>query len=199
MNGTKKFTATAILVLLAVACGNSTNAVSSSGTTVTIAGDSEWQIPSGFSVIPTPATLQDDAMSNDRGPPPDLPDFSMRRELETAGERDAVLIIVWADGVSAQLDPKEVLMSWTKDGIRLPEYDAVVVTNRAGLQMASWRGQVQSYDRNTQNSPQGMIAAVISHPETQRVWRLSCFVTSEEVSDEVARICDQFQAEFRPL
>ena len=125
-----RFLTISALCILLIACVNSTNTVSTSGTTVTIAGDSEWQIPSGFSVIPTPATLRDDATPNDRGPPPDLPDFSMRRELETAGEREAVLIIVWADGVSAQADPKEVLMSWTEDGIRLAEFDAVVVTER---------------------------------------------------------------------
>ncbi|MXZ02839.1 MAG: hypothetical protein F4Y88_03965 [Chloroflexi bacterium] len=119
----------------------------------------------------------------------------MTRGSEPDRELESVVIIVYSDGVSAKADPKEVLMSWTKDGIRLPEYDAVVVTNRAGLQMASWRGQAQAHGQ----TPQGLVAAVISHPETQRVWRLSCFVTSEEVSDEVARICDQFQAQFRPL
>ena len=191
-----KLTATAILVLIAVACGNPTNAVSTSGTTVTIAGDSEWQIPPGFSVIPTSATLQDDVTSaNDVGPPPDLPDFSMRREIEAGGEREWVLIIVWADGVSAELGPEEVLMSWTENGIRRAKYDAVLVTDRMGLQSATWRGQAQAHSQTAQ----GLIAAVISHPETQRVWRLSCFVSSEEVSDEIAQICDQFQAEFRPL
>lgn len=200
MDGMKKSTATVILVLIAAACGNSTNAVSTSGTTVTIAGDSEWQIPAGFSVVPTPTRQQGDAMSaNDVGPPPDIPEFSMTRELEAGGDREWVLIVVWADGVSADADPEEVLMSWTEEGIRLAEYDVVVVTDRGGLQSATWRGQAQSYDRSGQELPQGIIAAVISHPETQRVWRLSCFVSSEEVSDEVARICDQFQAEFRPL
>ena len=190
-----RYLAISVLCILLATCGNSTNTVSTSGTTVTIAGDSEWQIPSGFSVIPTPATLQDDAMSaNDVGPLPDFPDFSMRREIEASGERDSVLIVVWADGVSVQTDPREVLMSWTEDGIRLAEYDTVV-TDRIGLQSATWRGQAQAHGQ----SPQGLIAAVISHPETQRVWRLSCFVSSEEVSDEVARICDQIQAEFRPL
>lgn len=137
--------------------------------------------------------------ANDVGPPPDIPDFSMTRESETAGEREWVLIVVWADGVSAEANPREALMSWTEDGIRLAQYDVVLVKDRGGLQSAAWRGQAQSYDRSGQESPQGMIAAVIFHSETQRVWRLSCFVSSEEVSDEVARICEQFQAEFRPL
>ena len=205
-----KSTATVVLVLIAVACGSpfdtattvstkaeeSTDANTAASTTFTIAGDSEWQIPPGFSVIPTPATLQDDAMSaNDVGPPPDLPNFSMRREIEAGGERGWVLIIVWADGVSAESDPEEVLTSWTEDRIRHADYDAVVVVDRVGLQSATWRGKAQSHGQE----PQGIIAAVISHPETQRVWRLSCFVSSEEVSDEVARICDRFQAELRPL
>ena len=192
----RKSTATVIIFLIAVACGNSTNAVSTSATIVTIAGDSEWQIPAGFSVVPTPTRQQGDAMSaNDVGPPPDIPDFSMTRELEAGGERGWVLIIVWADGVSAESDPEEVLTSWTEDGIRHADYDAEVVVDRVGLQSATWRGKAQSHGQE----PQGIIAAVISHPETQRVWRLSCFVSSEEVSDEVARICDRFQAELRPL
>ncbi len=195
MDGIKKFATTVSLVLIVAACGTSTDAVSISDTTVTIAGDSEWQIPPGFSVVPTPATLQSDAMSNDRGPPPDLPDFSMKRDMEVGEERERVLIIVWADGESAESDPKEVLVSWTEGGLRLAEYDTVVVKERFGLQSASWRGQAQAHGQ----PPQGLVAAVISHPETQRVWRLTCFVTSEEVSDEVSRICDQFQAQLRPL
>ena len=130
------------------------------------------------------------------GGPPDIPDFSMTGEAETSGERESVLIVVWADGVSDKEDPREALMSWTENGIRLAEYDTVVVTDWIGLQSASWRGQAHILG---QESPQGMIAAVISHPETQRAWRLLCFVTSEQVSDEVARICDQVQAEVRPL
>ena len=205
-----KSTATVVLVLIAVASGNpfdtattvstkaeeSTDANTAASTTFTIAGDSEWQIPAGFRVVPTPTRNQvDELLANDVGPPPDLPEFSMTRESEASGERESVLIVVWADGVSAKADPREVLMSWTEDGIRRAEYDAVVVTDRIGLQSATWRGQAQSL---AQSSPQGVIVTVISDLETQRVWRLLCIVSSEETSDEVARICDQVQAEFRP-
>lgn len=197
---TQKFVATAILVLLIVACSNPTNAVSVSGTTVTISGDSEWQIPSGFTVIPPPTREQTDAMlSKDVGPPPDLPAFSMTRESKVDGEDNSVLIAVWTDGISTNADPREVLISWTENGIRLAEYDAVVVNNRAGIQVATWRGQAQSYHRYDQNLTMGMIATAIYHPESQRVWRLSCLTTSEKMSDEVARICGQLEAEFRPL
>ena len=133
--------------------------------------------------------------ANDVGPPPDLPDFSMRREIEAGGERGWVLIIVWADGVSPESDPEEVLTSWS-ESIQGAEFNGIEVGDRVELKVATRRGQAQGH---VQESPQGLIAAVISHPETQRVWRLSCFVSSEEVSDEVARICDRFQAELRPL
>ena len=187
-----------ILVLIAVACGNPFGSDLPANTTFTIPTDSEWQIPPGFDVAIPPTRNKVDPMeSKYLGGPPDTPDFTMARKSDTDKGLESIFIVVWADGLSANSDPREVLMSWTQDdGIRHAEYDAVVVTDRIGLQSASWRGQAQSLG---QESPQGIIAAVISHPETQRVWRLSCFVTSEEVSEEVARICDQVQAEFRPL
>ena len=200
-----------ILVLIAVACGSpsdtapigntdaqaTTEVDPAASTTFTIAGDSEWQIPSGFQVMPPPTRKQVDEMSaNDVGAPPDLPAFSMTRESETGGEREHVVIVVYADGVSAKASPREVLASWTTESIAGAEYVAIVTVDRIGLQMATWRGQAQGPG---QVSPQGVIAAVIYDLETHKVWRLLCTVSSEEVSDEVARICDQVQAEFRPL
>ena len=204
MDGIKKSTAAVILFLIVVACGSPTDTdptasigtVSSTSKTVTIAGDSEWQIPSGFNVV-LPLTYDQIVamLANDVGVPPDIPDFTMTREATASEVQDRVVIAVYSDGVSAEADPMEVLTSWTET-IAGAEYGAFVTVDRVGLHMATWRGQAHSLD---QESPQGIIAAVISHPETQKVWRLWCFVTSEGVSDEVARICDQVQAEFRPL
>ncbi len=196
-------TATVILVLIAVACGNPTDAdptasietVSTAGTTITIAGDSEWQIPSGFRVVPPPNRNQVDPMeSKYLGGPPDIPDFTMARKADTDRGLESVLIAVYSDGVSADSDTKEVLTSWT-ELIRRAEFDGIALVDRVGLQMATWRGQAQAHGQ----SPQGIIAAVIYDLETHKVWRLFCAVSSEETSDEVARICDQVQAEFRPL
>ena len=193
-------TATVILVLLAVACGSpfgtSIGTVSTAGTTVTISADSEWQIPSGFRVVLPPTRNKVDAMSSKyvEGTS-DIPDFSMKRKSEPDRELESVVIVVYSDGVSAEANPEEVLTSWT-DSIQGAEYAAFVVTNGIGRQVATWRGQAQSL---AQSSPQGVIITVISDLETQRVWRLLCIVSSEETSDEVARICDQVQAEFRPL
>ena len=204
MDGIKKSTATAILILIAVACGNPTDAdltasigtVSSAGTTFTIADDSEWQIPSGFRVVPPPTRKQvDEMLANDVGAPPDLPAFSMTRESETNGELESVVIAVYSDGVSSEARPKEVLESWF-NSIRRADFDVVIVMDRIGLQLATSRGQGQGH---TQNSPQGIILTVITNLETQKVWRLSCFVSSKEVSDEVARVCQQVADEFRSI
>ena len=204
MVGIKKSTATVILVLLAIACGSpadadptvSTDTDPTASTTVTIARDSEWQVPPGFNVLLPLSYKQVGVMlANDLDAPPDIPDFTMTREAEASGELESVVIAVYSDGVSAEAGPREVLTSWT-ESIVGAEFDGVVTTELIGLQTATWRGRSQGVD---QSSPQGVIAAVISDLETQRVWRLLCIVSSEETSDEVARICDQVQAEFRPL
>ena len=196
----RKSTATVILVLLAVACGSpfstSIGTVSTAGTTVTIGGDSEWQIPSGFSVVLPPTRFKLDAMSSNYvGDPSDIPDFTMTRKSESDKELDSVLIAVYSDGVSAEANPKVVLMSWT-ESIQGAEYAALVVTDGISRQVATWRGQAQSV---AQSSPQGIIVTVVSDLETQRVWRMFCIVSSEETSDDVARICYQVEADFRPL
>ena len=204
MDGTIKLTATAVLVLMVVACGNPTGGdptVSSNtndpvaGNTVTIAGDSEWQIPYGFNVV-LPLTYQQIGamLANDVGPPPDMPDFTMTREA-AGGMQESVVIAVYSDGVSTEAGPREVLTSWT-ESIAGAEYVAMVTVGRVGLEMATWRGQAQGPG---QDSPQGIIPAVIYDLETHKVWRITCIVSSEETSEEVARICDQVQAEFRPL
>ena len=204
MDGTIKLAATAVLVLIVVACGNSTGAgptVNSNandpaaGNTVTIAGDSEWQIPPDFNVV-LPLTYQQIGamLANDVGPPPDMPDFTMTREV-TSGMQESVIIAVYSDGVSTEAGPREVLASWT-ESIAGAEYVAMVTVGRVGLEMATWRGQTQGPG---QDSPQGIIPAVIYDLETHKVWRVMCIVSSEETSDEDARICDQVQADFRPL
>ena len=202
----KKTTATVILVLLAVACGSPfdaepttrTNAAvaPAASTTVTIARDSEWQVPSDFSVV-LPFTYKQLGvmLANDVGDPPDMPAFSMTRDSEVGGELKRVVIVVYSDGVSTGSVPREVLTSWTEESIVGAEFDAILDVNWDGLQMATWRGQAQGPG---QNSPQGVIAAVIYDFETHKVWRLLCAVSSLETSDEAARICDQVQAEFRP-
>ena len=119
----------------------------------------------------------------------------MKRKSESDKGLDSVLIAVYSDGVSAEANPQEVLTSWT-ESIQGAEYAALVVTDGIGRQVATWRGQAQSV---AQSSPQGIIVTVISDLETQRVWRLFCIVSSEETSDDVARICDHVEAEFRPL
>ena len=198
-----KFTATVILFLIVAACGNpfgsdlpaSNETAYSAGRTVTIPADSEWQIPPGFDVeIPPTRNKVDPMESKYLGGPSDIPDFTMARKADTDRGLESILIAVYSDGVSVDSDAKEMLTSWT-ELIRRAEFDAIAVVDRDGLQMASWRGHAQALGQR----PQGLIAAVIYDLEIHKVWRLFCTVSSEETSEEVARICDQVQAEFRPL
>ena len=64
-------------------------------TTVTIAVDSVWQVPSGFSVV-LPLTNEGvgEMLRNDPGAPPDLPEFSMSGEVQADGEPERVVIAV---------------------------------------------------------------------------------------------------------
>ncbi len=193
------------LALIAIACKNPTDAdptaitqtVSRADTAVTVPFDSEWQIPTGFEVLVPYAREQFDAiMAKDVGPPPDLPVFSMTRASEPEKNGENVTIVVYSDGASPDAGPEEVLASWTRQSIAGAEYVDIVTVDRSGLQMATWRGRAQGPG---QDSPQGIIAAVIYDLETYKVWRLLCAVSSNEVSDEVAQICEQVQREFRPL
>ena len=186
------------VVLVAVACGGPTDTEppASTNTTITIAVDSEWTVPSGFSIV-LPLTFErvSEMLRNDPGTPPDLPEFSMSGEVEADGKRERVLIAVYSDGVSAEARPMEVLTSWLESIVGADFADLMVI-DRIGLQLATSRGQAQS---PAQSSRQGIIVTVISEPETQRVWRLMCLVSSEVIGDEVARICEQVRDELRPL
>ena len=51
----------------------------------------------------------------------------------------------------------------------------------------------------SQSSPQGADLTVFLEPETQRVWRLFCFASTEVVDNKVARICEQVRDGLRPL
>ena len=72
-----------------------TDAQPSVRTTVTIAVDSVWQVPSGFSVV-LPLTNEGvgEMLRNDPGAPPDLPEFSMSGEVQADGEPERVVIAV---------------------------------------------------------------------------------------------------------
>ena len=92
MYGIKALIATSIVVLVAVACGGATDAQPPVRTTVTIAVDSVWQVPSGFSVV-LPLTNEGvgEMLRNDPGAPPDLPEFSMSGEVQADGEPERCL------------------------------------------------------------------------------------------------------------
>ncbi len=199
MMRTKALIAMFIVVLVAVACGEPTGteppASASAPTTIAIAVDSEWQVPAGFGVV-LPLTYEQvgEMLRNDPGSPPDLPEFSMSGEVGPDGESERVAIVVYSDGMSTEARPREVLTSWLKSSVG-GDFPEIVVVHRNGVQWAMSRGQAQG---PAQGSPQGVIAIVISEPETQRVWRLMCLVSSEVVSDEAADICEQVRDEFRP-
>ena len=187
-----------IVVMVTVACGGPTDTEPPAGTTTTIAiaVDSEWQVPAGFSVV-LPLTYKrvGEMLRNDPGSPPDLPEFSMSGEVAHDGESVRLVIIAYSDGVSTEARPKEVLTSWLKSSVVGGDFAEIVVVHRNGVQWAMSRGQAHG---PAQGSPQGVIATVISEPETQRVWRLMCLVSSEVVTDEAANICEQVRDEFRP-
>ncbi len=185
-----------IVVFAAAACGRATDTEPPSSTTVTIAVDSEWQIPPGFNVmLPVAYGRVIEMLKNDSGAPPDLPDFSMSGKVAAAEDAERVLIAAYSDGVSSDARPTGVLTSW----IELfggAEFAEPVTSDRGGLHLATSRGQAQGL---AQSSPQGVLLIVISEPDTQRVWRLMCAVSSEVMSDEVVRVCEEVRDEFRPI
>ena len=195
MTRIKAMIATSIVVLVAVACGGATDAQPPVRTTVTIAVDSEWQVPAGFSVV-LPLTNEGvgEMFRNDPGAPPDLPEFSMSSEVQADGEPERVVIAVYSDGVSAEARPMQVLTSWLEPSVG-GDFAEPLALDRGDLQLATSRGQAQG----AQGSRHGVIMTVISEPETQRVWRLMCLVSSEVMSDEAQKVCEQARDEFRPL
>ena len=190
--------ATFIVVLVVVACGGlpDVETPASIGTTVTIPTDSEWQVPSGFNVV-IPLTYKQvvEMLKNDLGSPPNLPEFTMSGEVATDGEPERVGIVVFSDGVSDGARPSEVLTSWF-ESFSGADFAEPVVLNRSGLQIAASRGHAQG---PAQSSRQGAILIIIAEPETRRVWRVMCLVSSEVLSDEVARFCERISDEFRPI
>ncbi len=192
--------ATVLVVLIAVACGNPPGAeieVSTdvAETTVSIALDSEWQVPSGFNVsLPMTNERLGTMLRNDAGAPPDLPEFTMLREGTPDQELETVVIAVYSDGVVADRSLSEMLDSWL-NSFRDAKFGETVEGRRNGVQWAMSRGTAQGPG---QLSPQGLIVIVITEPETQMAWRLSCLVSSEEVSDAVAGLCEQVRDGFSP-
>ena len=183
-------------VFVAAACGGPTDTEPPSSTTVTIAVDSEWRVPSGFNVmLPVACGRVIEMLKNDSGAPPDLPDFSMSGEVAAAEDVERVLIAAYSDGVSNEARPTEVLMSWIESTVGA-EFAEPVTLDRGGLHLATSPGKAQGL---AQSSPQGVLLIVISEPDTQRVWRLMCAVSSKVMSDEAARVCEEVSDEFRPL
>ena len=194
--------AAVMVALVAVACGGPTDteppvSTVATGTTVTLGIDSKWQVPSEFDVgLPLTHEQVEVMIRNDRGGPPDIPEFTMSGEVATDEGPERVLIIIYSDGVSTEARPMEVLRPWLKlvQGADLGEGEITLV-DQGGLEWALWRGQTLGFG---QSSPQGVILTVISDPKTSMVWRLGCLATSEVMSDKVATVCEQVRDGFRP-
>ena len=183
-----------IVVLVGLACGGSQAQPAS--TTLTVALDSEWQVPSGFGVI---IPLSDDRfwelLEHDRRDPPDIPEFSMWGEVLSGGELVQVSIAPFSDGLSHEARPAELLKSWF-GSFENADFTEPVRRDRDGLHIATARGNAR---HPLESPPQGVDLTVFFEPDTQRVWRLFCLVSTGMVDNEVARICEQARDGFRPL
>ena len=183
-----------IVILVALACASTD--VQQVGTTLTVPFDSEWQVPPEFGVtIPFTQDRARELIENDRGGPPDTPEFSMWGEVVSHGELAQVTIALFSDGVSDEARPAETLRSWF-GSFDSADFTEPVRLDRNGLHIAISRGQAR---HASQSSPQGADLTVFLEPETQRVWRLLCLASIEVVDNEVARICEQVRDGFRPL
>ena len=191
-----------MVALVAVACGGASDteppvSTVATGTTITLGIDSKWQVPSDFDIgLPLTHEQMEMMIRNDRGGQSDVPEFTMSGEVANDEGPERVLIIVYSDGVSTGARPMEVLGPWLNlvQGAELSEGEITLV-DQGGLEWALWRCQAQGLG---QSSPQGYILTVISEPKTNMVWRLSCVVMSEEISNEVATVCEQVRDGFRP-
>ena len=134
-------------------------------------------------------------IENDRGGPPDTPEFSMWGGVVSDGELAQVTIALFSDGVSDEARPAEALRSWF-GSFDSADFTEPVRLDRDGLHIAISRGQAR---HASQNSPQGADLIVFLEPEIQRVCRLLCLASIEVVDNEVARICEQVRDGFRPL
>ena len=104
-------------------------------------------------------------------------------------------LAAYSDGVYNDARPTGILTSWIELFVGA-EFGEPVTWHRGGLYLATSRGHAQG---PAQSSPQGVLLIVISEPDTQRVWRLMCAVSSKVMSDEVARVCEEVRDAFRPL
>lgn len=183
-----------VIVLVDLACASTD--VQQVGTTLTVPFDSEWQVPPGFGVtMPFTQDRARELIENDRGAPPDIPEFSMWGEVVSDGELAQVTIALFSDGLSDEARPAEILKSWFAS-FDNADFTEPVRLDRDGLHIATSRGQSR---HASQSFPQGADLTVFLEPETQRVWRLLCFASTEVVDNEVARICEQVRDGFRPL
>lgn len=165
-------------------------------TIITIANDSEWSVPPGFSVtLPLSYRQIAETLKNDTPTLPDFPTFTMSRGADTADGRPGELIAIFADGISEASQAEDVMSSWF-NSFTGADFPGPTVQTRNDLQIASARGHAQS---PTESSPQEVILTVISEPQTQRIWRLLCLRASGSMSDDAVRACNQVTDEFSPL
>ena len=180
-------------VLVSIACSSPPPP---NGTTVTLAGNSQWQAPPGFEIL-LPFTYEQVALMirNDPGSPPHIPEFTMSGDVEASGGREEMVIAVFHLRVLHEPHAREELAHWLKlvEGIA---FDEPSIHHRDTLSFATTRGMAQSLG---QNAHQGFILSAIVHADTGRVWRLMCAVDSEEFSDESAQICEETRSSFNPL
>ncbi len=174
-------------VLVSVTC---TSPPSPTGTTVSLAGDSQWQVPPGFELL-LPFTFEQVALMlrNDPGSPPDIPEFTM------SGGREKMLIAVYSDWVLHEPQAMEELAYWL-ESVTGAAFDEPSIDHQGSLSFATTRGVAQSLG---QAAPQGFILTAVVESDTGRAWRLACAVASEEISDEAAQICEETRSSFHPL
>ena len=195
LKNSSAYIATFIVVLAGLACG-ATDAKPAS-TTLTVALDSEWQVPSGFGIT-LPATyegVRELLESDSGGDPPDLPEFSLWGEVPSGGELVQVTIAAFSDGATGETPLPDVLESFI-GSFTNHAFAEPVAQDRNGLHLATARGNAR---HPLESPPQGVDLTVFLESETQRIWRLMCFASTEVVRDEVARICEEVRDGFRPL
>ncbi len=178
-------------VLLSVACSSPPT-----GTTVTLAGNSQWQAPPGFEIL-LPFTYEQVALmlKNDPGSPPSIPEFTMSGDVEVSGGKEKLLIAVFFLRVLHEPKAMEELAHWQERVIGAA-FDEPSLDHQDTLSFATTRGVAQSLG---QDAPQGFILTAIVDAETGRVWRLLCAIDSEEFSGEAAQICEETRSSFNPL
>ena len=185
-----------VIILACVLAGVACTSPPPTGTTVTLAGNSQWQAPHGFEIL-LPFAYEQVALMlrNDPGSPPHIPEFTMSGGVEGSGGKDKVLIAVFFLRVLHEAKAIEELAHWEERVIGA-DFDEPSIDHQDGLSFATTRGMAQSLG---QDAPQGFILTAIVHAETGRVWRLMCAVDSEEFSYEAAQICEETRHSFHAL